>query len=165
MFCHHSMRFLLFLAIWLLSMQVTVSGAEHPELKAFPFAEENIQRFVIVLPHKDRGIEDTFRVEILPGKIMLTDGVNLIRLGTTIEPRPLKGWGYTYYEITGKDVAMSTMMAAPETGQQIEKFVQGASLFIRYNSRLPIVVYAPQGYEIRYRIWETSEITKKSEQG
>ena len=122
-------------------------------------------RFVIVLPHKERGTEDAFKVEIIPGKTMLTDGVNLVRLGTTIEPRTLKGWGYTYYEITGQDIAMSTMMAPPATEPQKEKFVQGTSLLIRYNSRLPIVIYAPQGYEIRYRIWETSEIMNKSEQG
>jgi serine protease inhibitor ecotin len=24
---------------------------------------------------------------------------------------------------------------------------------IRYNTRLPVVVYAPEGVEVRYRIW------------
>jgi ecotin len=165
LFRHQSMLLLL-LTAWLMSMHITtISGADHPELKAFPAAKEGMQRFVIVLPHKERGTEDAFKVEIIPGKTMLTDGVNLVRLGTTIEPRTLKGWGYTYYEITGQDVAMSTMMAPPDAEPQRETFVQGTSLLIRYNSRLPIVIYAPQGYEIRYRIWETSEITKKSEQG
>ena len=68
---------------------------------------------MVVLPHKERSEEDAFKVELVPGKKMLTDGVNLMRLGTTVEPRPLKGWGYTYYEVTGRDVAMSTKMAAP----------------------------------------------------
>ena len=73
-----------------MSMHITtVSGADHPELKAFPAAKEGMQRFVIVLPHKERGTEDAFKVEIIPGKTMLTDGVNLVRLGTTIEPRTL----------------------------------------------------------------------------
>ncbi len=130
---------------------------EHSELKAFPPAKEGMDRLVIILPHKERDEENRFKVELIPGKTMLTDGVNLMSLGTTIVPRPLKGWGYTYYEITGSDVAMSTMMAVPEGGQKIERFVQGTSLLIRYNSRLPIVIYVPKGYEIQYRIWNAGE--------
>ena len=36
---------------------------------------------------------------------------------------------------------------------------------IRYNSRLPIVVYAPEGVEIRYRIWSAGPETKAVEKG
>jgi serine protease inhibitor ecotin len=32
--------------------------------------------------------------------------------------------------------------------------------FIRYNSRLPVVVYAPEGAEVRYRIWSAPPETK-----
>lgn len=140
------------------------SAAEHPQLKAFPLAKVGMQRFVIELPHKERGEEDAFKVELLPGKMMTTDGVNLMRLGTRIEARPLKGWGYTYYEVTGKDIAMSTMMGVPQGTQSITSFVAGQSLMIRYNSRLPIVIYAPHGQLIKYRIWRadnkfTSAIT------
>jgi ecotin len=141
----------------MLAPQMAVSGAEHPELKAFPAAKEGMERSVIVLPHKERGEEDALKVELVPGKKMVTDGVNLMRLGTTIEPRPLKGWGYTFYEVTGRDLAMSTMMAAPPGTQKAERFVFGTPLLIRYNSRLPVVVYAPKGQEIRYRIWQAPE--------
>jgi len=135
----------------------SVSFAGHKELRAFPAAEEGVERFVIVLPHKERVEEDGFMVEIIAGKTMLTDGVNLVRLGSVIEPRSLKGWGYTYYEVTGPAHVMSTMMASPEGANQVEAFVKGTPLKVRYNSRLPIVVYAPKGYEIRYRIWKASE--------
>lgn len=140
-------------------------SAEHKELKAFPAAKDGMDRLVIVLPHKERGEEDGFKVELIPGKTMLTDGVNRMRLGTTIEPRPLKGWGYTYYEVTGRDVAISTRMAVPEGAERTERFVPGKPLLIRYNSRLPIVVYAPKGSEVRYRIWRAPEVTEKAEQG
>lgn len=33
-----------------------------------------------------------------------------------------------------------------------------------YNSRLPIVVYAPKGYGVRYRFWNAGVI-RKSEKG
>ncbi len=153
-----------FLIIGLALFSVQAFSAEHPELKAFPPAKEGMERIVIVLPHKKRTEADGFRVELIPGKTMLTDGVNLMRIGTTILPRQLKGWGYTYYEVMGSDVAMSTLMAVPEGSQKVERFVQGTSLHIRYNSRLPIVIYVPQGHEIQYRIWsagESQEAVKK----
>ena len=153
-----------FLAIGLVILSAGALGADHSELKAFPDANEGMERLVIVLPHKERGEEDEFKVELTPGKIMQTDGVNLMRLGSTISPRPLKGWGYTYYEVTGSDVAMSTMMAVPEGGKTVESFVPGTPLLIPYNSRLPIVIYVPKGYEVRYRIWSAG-ITKNAEKG
>tara|TARA_R110000850_G_scaffold16224_10_gene50865 strand:- start:1522 stop:2007 length:486 start_codon:yes stop_codon:yes gene_type:complete len=135
-----------------------VSAApDHPELKAFPEAEEGQQRIVIVLPEKTRDEEGAFKVELIPGKVMMTDGVNKVRHGSTVESRPLKGWGYTFYEVIGKDVVMSTKMAPRPGTKKVEKFVAGQSLTIRYNSRLPVVVYAPEGYEVRYRIWSAGE--------
>jgi ecotin len=86
--------------------------------------------------------------------------VNQVRHGSTIEARPLKGWGYTFYEVTGQDTTMSTMMAAPEGSEKVEQFVSGAPLLIRYNSRLPIVIYAPEGYEIKYRVWTAGDAVK-----
>jgi ecotin len=158
-------KWLSLLVVCVLLSSVTACAAVHPELKAFPEAEVGMERFVIVLPHKERGEDADFKVELIPGKTMLTDGVNQMRLGTTIEPRPLKGWGYTYYEVTGQDVAMSTMMAAPEGAPQVERFVAGTPLLIRYNSRLPIVVYAPAGSELRYRIWSADPTAENAEKG
>ncbi len=132
-------------------------AADHKELKAFPAAKAGMQRFVISLPHKERGEEDAFKVELLPGKMMVTDGVNQFRLGTRIESRPLKGWGYTYYEITGKETTMSTRVGVPAGSQSIKSFVSGQPLMIRYNSRLPIVIYAPKGQLVKYRVWKAND--------
>jgi ecotin len=154
-----------FLALSLLTVCGHAVSAEHSELKAFPPAEDGMERFVIVLPHKERGEEDDFRVEIIVGREMLTDGVNLVRLGNAIEPRTIAGWGYTYYEVTGSSETLSTLMAPPEGAPKRKAFVTAAPLQIRYNSRLPIVVYAPSGYEVRYRIWSASETTHKADEG
>ena len=123
------------------------SAPEHPELKAFPEADEGQVRHVIVLPEKPREAD----------QVMETDGVNQMRRGVSLESRPLKGWGYTFYEVTGKDVAMSTLVGVPPGTPKVEKFVAGKSIMIRYNSRLPVVIYAPESIEIRYRIWEAGE--------
>ncbi len=153
------------LALSLLAFGGSAFADEHPELKAFPRAKEGMECFVIVLPHKERGEEDDFKVELTVGKELLTDGVNQVRLGNTIEPRTLEGWGYTYYEVAGSSETISTLMAPPEGAPKLKAFVTAAPLHVRYNSRLPIVVYAPNGYKVRYRIWSTSETTHKADEG
>ena len=139
-------------------------GAEHPQLKAYPPAKDGMSRFVIELPHKERGEEDSFKVELIVGKVMLTDGVNQIRLGNKIERKVIKGWGYSYYEVAESGAAISTMMAAPEGAPKVKKFVKMAPLQIRYNSRLPVVIYVPKGYEVQYRIWSASETMEKADE-
>ena len=134
-----------------------VHSEQHPQLKTCPPPPDGMQRFVIVLPHKAREEEDRFSVELVTGREMLTDGVNLMRLGNRIEARTLKGWGYNYYEVTGSAEAMSTMMAPPPGAPQVKRFVSAMPLRIAYNSRLPVVVYAPNGYQLRYRIWTAPE--------
>ena len=153
------------LAMGLAMVSLSLSAADDSALEAFLPPKVGMERFVILLPHKERGEEDNFRVEIVVGREMLTDGVNRVRLANRIEPRPLQGWGYTYYEVTGPSTTMSTLMAPHPGAPQVEEFVSAAPLRIAYNSRLPVVVYVPQGFEVRYRIWEAPKAMEKAEQG
>ena len=148
----------------LLGFLTLAEGAEiqHKNLKAFPPAKEGMERFVIVLPHKERGEEDAFKVELLVGKEMMTDGVNRVSIGGKLEAKPLKGWGFTYYEVAKLGPAMSTKIGVPRGKPQVKKFVTGPRLQIRYNSRIPVVIYVPKGAEVRYRIWTTTEEFKKA---
>lgn len=139
------------------------AAAEHPELGAFPPPEAGMQRFVITLPHKARGEDESFRVELIAGRTMRTDGTNRVRLGNRIEPRTLQGWGYTYYEVTGPSLAIETRMAP--TTSPVTAFVAAPSLQVPYNSRLPIVVYAPDGYQVRYRLWQGAAVTETANPG
>ena len=109
-------------------------------------------RFVIPLPEMSRS-DDDFTVELIAGRVIQTDGVNRLRMDTKLEPRPLEGWGYTYYDMTGSGQVASTLMAPPPDSEPVDAFVHGEPLMVRYNSRLPVVVYAPEGFEVRYRIW------------
>jgi ecotin len=40
--------------------------------------------------------------------------------------------------------------------------VRGGEQLLRYNSKLPIVVYVPTGFEVRYRIWASGEETRQA---
>ena len=113
-------------------------------------------RHVIHLPEMPRA-EAHYSVELIAGRVIRTDGVNQVRMDAALEARPLPGWGYTYYEMTGTGQVASTLMAPPPGSEPVEAFVHGAPLTIGYNSRLPVVVYAPTGFEIRYRIWAAAE--------
>ncbi|GAM20501.1 hypothetical protein SAMD00019534_036760 [Acytostelium subglobosum LB1] len=99
--------------------------------------------------------EHDAKVELVIGKTMTLDG-NRHWLGGQLKETNLDGWGYTYYVLPQVVGPMSTMMFVQ--GPPTEQFITINSLeHIRYNSRLPIVVYAPEDMEVKYRIWKPSE--------
>jgi len=75
----------------------------------------------------------------------------------------LKGWGYKYLEVSDIDSGATTMMACREA--KTEKFISiRDSTLRRYNSRSPIVIYIPEGYDVRYRIWSAEENVQEATQ-
>lgn len=121
-------------------------------LAVYPEAAEGMVRHVIFLNAKPD--ESLFKVEIIPGKVMSVDN-NIHRLMGKMEEKDVQGWGYTYYEFTSNGQTASTLMAT--TGPKVDKFVSAQSQLIRYNSKLPVVVYAPEGFDIQYRIWKAGK--------
>ena len=146
-------------------LAATNAFAQGDYLKAFPAAKDGMARYVINLPDRQRGEEDGYRVEITVGKTMLTDGVNKMHLGGAIEAKPLKGWGFTYYEVEKLGPAASTLIGVPPDQPKVRKFVGGPSTMIRYNSRIPLVVYVPKDAEVQYRIWKAPEKFEPAKEG
>lgn len=140
--------------LFLLSMLFTpfVNAQVKQNLEPFPAASEGMVRHVIELPKKSD--ESKLKVEIIPGKMMLVD-CNLHTLTGELTEKDLQGWGYTYYEFNSDGKTVSTMMACNKPEEN--KFVLSKTLLVRYNSKLPIVVYAPVGYDIKYRIWKADK--------
>ncbi len=122
--------------------------------KAYPPAQKGMRRVVIHLEAKAN--EDDWKVEIIVGKIIETDGVNRYGIGGAIKEETVQGWGYTYLIAEPKGV-FSTRMAPPP-GQPSVKALVSMSPFgpFRYNSKLPVVVYVPDDCEVRYRLWQAS---------
>ncbi|MFU0885831.1 serine protease inhibitor ecotin [Kluyvera sichuanensis] len=138
-------------------------AAEQPLEKVAPFpkAEKGMTRQVIQLP--EQKDESAYKVELLIGKTLEVD-CNHQRLGGELESKTLEGWGYDYYVVEKISGPVSTMMACPDQ-KKTKKFVTaslGDDGMLRYNSKLPIVIYAPENVEVKYRIWEAQETVHKA---
>ncbi len=130
-------------------------SAAHPELKAYAEATEGMQRYVIELPALED--ESLKQVELIIGKTVPTDGVNRHFFGGKITRETIQGWGYSYYELKAIGPMAGTLMAGPPDAPKVDTFVpvrHGVGL-LRYNSKLPLVVYVPEGVEVNYRLWST----------
>lgn len=137
-------------------------AAKLEEVAPFPKAESGFTRQVIHLAPQPR--EDSYQVEILAGKTLKVD-CNRQRLGGMLEEKNLEGWGYPFYRLEKVIGPMSTMMACPD-GKTKEDFVPvvGDGFMLRYNSKLPIVLYVPTDVEVRYRIWSASSKVESAKQ-
>ena len=131
------------------------------QLKAYPKAEEGMIRYVLYLePMAD---ESLFKIELIVGKTVETDGVNRYGFGGQVKQETVKGWGYPMHvvEKDAFDNMFSTRIGVPANQPKIKEFVRlgGGGELIRYNSKLPIVVYVPAGGEVQYRVWSAPEQT------
>ena len=126
-------------------------------LEAFPEAEKGMTRFVLELPAQNN--ESDFKVELVVGRTVLTDEHNRYFFDGTIEEVDIEGWGYTRYVVNELGPMAGTLMAVDPNIPKVERFISlgGEPYLIRYNSRLPIVVYVPEGTEVKYRIWQADK--------
>ncbi len=141
--------------LFCLAAPLAAHAADHQDLTPYPAAKDGQERHVIRLDARTH--EENFKVQIIIGKTMETD-CNQASFGADLRERSVQGWGYPYYEAADIVGPVSTLMACPDSTKKTA-FVQttGQGYWLRYNSMLPIVVYAPQGYEVRYRLWEAAE--------
>ena len=122
------------------------------DLKPWPPAEAGYERMVFRLPVVDN--ENDHKLEIVIGQQRMID-CNLHHLSGNLETHSIDGWGYPLFRLDTVGVPISTMMACPPDMPQHNAFVavRGNGFMQRYNSKLPVVVYVPAGFEVRYRIW------------
>ncbi|EPT7053022.1 serine protease inhibitor ecotin [Cronobacter sakazakii] len=128
----------------------------------FPKAQKGMVRQVIDLP--ERQDEASYKVELVIGQTLDVD-CNKHQLAGKFERKTLEGWGYDYYTFEsaknadGSVMYTSTMMACPD-GKKEKKFVTanlGENGMLNYNSKLPVVVYAPENIDVKYRLWKADE--------
>ena len=130
-------------------------------VKAYPPAEQGVTRFAIILPKLEN--EGNYKVELIVGKKVMVDAVNRHWFEGEIQTVNIEGWGFSRYVVKDFGPMAGTLIGGPT--ELKEKFVTLESILIRYNSRLPIAVYVPEGAEVRYRIWSTTPESKEMPEG
>ena len=135
------------------------------DLKAFPPAEDGMTRHVMSLPKQED--ETAFKVELIIGKTVKTDASNSYFFGGTLETETIPGWGFDRYILRKLGPMAGTLMAVDPNAPQVERFISigGEARLLRYNSRLPLVVYVPVGVEVRYRLWRAEPNVAQAQQG
>jgi len=127
------------------------------DISMFPEATEGFDRYVIELAPQEN--EADFKVAIYAGKLAEVD-CNTHTLSGNFEEEQVKGWGYRFYNFTSNGMIRSTSMACRDK-TKTTTLVNSISELVRYNSKLPIIVYVPEGMEVHYKIWEQSNEEKK----
>lgn len=150
---------ILMTTILLFSGMASVSKAVD-NMKAFPPAGEGMVRYVLHLPKQ--ADESAFKVELIAGKMIKVDEGNRYFFSGKIEEEIIKGWGFTRYKVSKLGPMAGTRMAVDPNKPKLPRFIKLGSdqYIIRYNSRLPVVVYVPDGVEVRYRIWTAGSEVK-----
>ncbi len=117
-------------------------------------------RHVVHLPKQDD--ESAYKVELIAGKNVLLDEKNRYFFSGEIKMEVIEGWGYPKYIVSALGPMAGTLMAVDPNAPKVNRFIAlaGEPYLIRYNSRLPLVVYAPSDVEVRYRVWKAAPKTE-----
>ena len=154
---------------WLITMLLSLSAIPIAQaqnyMEAFPPAEAGMVRHVLQLPKQDD--ESAFKVELVVGKTVQTDAHNRHFFGGMIVEESIEGWGFPRFVVSALGPMAGTLMAVDPAAPKVDRFVTlgGEPFLIRYNSRLPVVVYVPEGVEVRYRVWSAGPEFETMEPG
>jgi ecotin len=157
------MKKLLFLTMMIAAYSSTLAQNKtketiSSEIKMFPKAKAGYKQVYIKVPATKN--EDNMKIEVFAGKTLLVD-CNKHRMSGELKEKNLEGWGYNYYEVESDGNATSTMMACPDQ-KKTKNFIYIPSELLRYNSKLPIVIYVPKDMEIKYKIWKAENSFQNS---
>ena len=134
-------------------------------MKAFPPPDQGQIRYVIQLAEQDD--ESNYQVELIVGQTVKIDESNQYFFGGQIKKESIVGWGFTRYVVSELGPMAGTLMAVDPNAPKVDRFIRlgGEPYLIRYNSRLPVVVYVPEGVDVRYRIWRAEPESKAANEG
>lgn len=132
------------------------------DMSVFPKPDNGWMQHVIHLPEVDRKEMSNYKIEFYIGKYAEVDMCNTFGLIGELQEKELSGYGYNYFRFDTDGNVMGTLMGCSDRSMQT-KFVKSRSLTMDYNSNMPIVVYTPKGYEVRYKIFKASKFEYKAQ--
>lgn len=135
------------------------------DLTPYPAPPAGQSRWVIQLPgvlplNPDPALSTStadWRVEVIVGREVLVD-CNRHFFSGRIASETLPGTGTKVYRVGKVGPMASTRMACPPGEPKRRAFVPmgGKPFVLPYNVSQPIVVYAPQDLEVRWRLWKAA---------
>ena len=139
-----------FLLVFAVLFNVNIVNAMDTSI--YPQAKEGYKQVIINLPELKK--ENDVKVELLVGKMMNVD-CNRTWLLANLEEKTLEGYGYDYFVLNEPiNIASTRMWCA--TGKRENKFITLSNVeLIRYNSKLPIILYVPKDIDVKYKLWKT----------
>ncbi len=150
-------RCLLAIVITMQGSVVLMAQQARENLKAYPAAGEGMKRFVVYLA--ERPNEEDYRVEVQVGKTVEVDGANRHFFAGRLEEETIEGWGFPKYVVKELGPMAGTRIGVDPNAPKVKRFVGlgGDPNLMRYNSKLPLVVYVPAGAEVRVRVWKAED--------
>ncbi len=132
--------------------------AQQPQdnMKAYPPAADGMKRVVVYLESKEE--EDDYRIELMVGKTVEVDAANRFFFSGTLEEETIEGWGFPKYIVKQIGPMAGTRIGVDPDAPKVKRFVKlgGEPKLLRYNSKLPLVVYVPKDAEVKLKVWVAS---------
>jgi ecotin len=112
-----------------------------------------MKRLVVYLEPKEE--EEDYRVELMVGKTVEVDAPNRFFFAGSLEEETIEGWGFPKYLVKQIGPMAGTRIGVDPDAPKVKRFVRlgGEPKLLRYNSKLPLVVYVPKDAEVRMRVW------------
>lgn len=126
---------------------------ESLEIEMFPKAETGFKQVYIKVPEVEN--EENYKIELHIGKDTSVD-CNQHFMNGQFSEQNLDGWGYTYFKAESDGAISSTKMACLDSKLE-RKFITLTPQLVRYNSKLPVVVYVPENFSVKYKIFKASD--------
>ncbi|MBL8405453.1 MAG: hypothetical protein JNL16_12985 [Dechloromonas sp.] len=113
------------------------------------------KHFILIPSEKD---ESNRQIEIMVGKIVKGDECNNVWFIATTSTKFAKVADGSWPYLTIEGATLHSTIAGCYRDNEVEKL---ALVFgiprLEYNSEIPLVVYAPVGFNVQYRVWLRSE--------
>lgn len=148
---------------WGIFFVMVTSGLIAQESKAgshiYPKAKEGMEQVIIDLPKvKSETLE--YRVEFSVGKDMETDLCNPYTLIGEWIDKQVEDSELVYFIASTKGQVVKAMNPCKNDKVKTQ-FVGIKSRFLEYKNNQQLVVYVPEGYQLRYRVWNSDKAWKK----